>query len=68
MSSPASLTIKKISVQEQHELFLKEIKDLKAENEALKNIFSKLVFQTTGVSKPFLDISNKSESWEHINP
>ncbi len=67
MSSPTSLTIKKISVQEQHELFLKEIKELKSENEALKKIISTITFQSAGLTKNFLSINN-NENWEHINP
>jgi hypothetical protein len=67
MSSPNSLTIKRISVQEQHELFLKEIKELKSENEALKKIISTITFQTVGLTKNFLSVNN-NETWEQINP
>jgi hypothetical protein len=60
-----------MSVEERHELFLKEIKELKKENETLKKIIMRLTFQNTGVIKAFMNTtipSDLNESWEHIEP
>jgi len=72
----SSLSIKKISVEEQHEEFVNEIKKLKKENETLlkendklKKIIMNLTFQTTGVTKVTLESLNSptiNEFWEHI--
>jgi hypothetical protein len=68
MSSPR-ITIKKVSVVEQHEEFVNEIKKLKKDNEELKKIIMKFAFQTTGVTKVTLESLNSpkiNEFWEHI--
>ena len=74
MSSPR-FTIKKISVEEQHEEFVNEIKKLKTENETLsvenetlKKIIMKLTFQTAGITKVTLDSPKISEYWEQVDP
>ena len=89
-----SLSIKKVSVEEQHEEFVNEIKSLKteieglkqlsedlitenmtfitkneallAENEMLKNIISKLSFQSAGLTSSFLKLNCMSLDWEYI--
>ncbi len=61
---------KKVSVEEKHELFLKEIKELKKENETLKKIIMRLTFQNTGVTKEFMNTTTSpdlNDSWEHID-
>jgi hypothetical protein len=71
MSQPVNFSIKRISVEEQHELFLKEIKELKKENENLKKIIMRLTFQNMGVTKPFINTtipSELNESWEQVDP
>ncbi len=81
MASPR-ITIRKISVEEQHEEFVNEIKKLKkenevlsaenevlsAENETLKKIIMKLTFQTAGITKATLDSPKISEYWEQVDP
>lgn len=74
MSSPR-FTIKKVSVEEQHEEFVTEIKKLKKENESLsvenetlKKIIMNLTFQTAGVTSSFLRSPKISEHWEQVDP
>jgi predicted RNase H-like nuclease (RuvC/YqgF family) len=74
MSSPR-FTIKKVSVEEQHEEYINEIKKLKKENETLsvenenlKKIIMKLTFQTAGITSSFLYSPKISEHWEHVDP
>jgi hypothetical protein len=74
MASPR-ITIRKISVEEQHEEFVNEIKKLKkenqtlsVENETLKKIIMKLTFQTVGITKVTLDSPKISEYWEQVDP
>ena len=81
MSSPR-FTIKKVSVEEQHEEFVTEIKKLKkenetlsvenetlsVENETLKKIIMNLTFKTAGVTSSFLRSPKISEHWEHVDP
>jgi hypothetical protein len=75
MLKMSSLSIKKISVEEQHEEFVNEIKKLKkenetlsVENETLKKIIMKLTFQTAGITKVTLDSPKISEYWEQVDP
>ena len=65
MNTPR-FTIKKLSVEEQHEEFVTEIKKLKQENEALKKIIIKLTFQTAGITNVFLQTQKTSDSWEQV--
>ena len=81
MSSPR-ITIKRISVEEQHEQYVTEIKTLKkendtlmvekeallSENEALKKIIKKLTFQTSGTTRDFLHSQKLNEIWEQVDP
>jgi regulator of replication initiation timing len=74
MSSPR-FTIKKVSVEEQHEDFVNDIKKLKkenetlsVENETLKKIIAKLTFQTAGITNVFLHSPKLSEHWEQVDP
>ena len=69
VSQLPKISFKKVSVEERHELFLKEIKELKKENETLKKIIMRLSFQNTGVTKPFINTTippDLNDSWEHI--
>lgn len=62
-------SFKKVSVEERHEIFLKEIKELKKENETLKKIIMRLTFQNIGVTKAFMNTKfppDLNDSWEHI--
>jgi hypothetical protein len=67
MSSPR-FTIKKVSVEEQHEEYINEIKKLKSENETLKKIITNLTFQTAGITSSFLHSPKISEYWEQVDP
>ncbi len=71
----SSLSIKKISVEEQHEEFVNEIKKLKKENESLsvenetlKKIIMKLTFQSAGITNAFIQSQKISEYWEQVDP
>ena len=67
MNTPR-FTIKKLSVEEQHEEFVTEIKKLKKENENLKKIIMKLTFQTAGITNDFLQTQKTNDSWEQVEP
>ena len=69
VSQLPKISFKKVSVEERHELFLKEIKELKKENETLKKIIMRLTFQNIGVTKAFMNTTippDLNDSWEHI--
>ena len=67
MSSPR-IIIKKVTVEEQHEEFVNEIKKLKTENDTLKKLIMKLTFQTAGITNAFLHSPKISEYWEQVDP
>ena len=74
MSSPR-FNIKKVSIEEQHEEFVNEIKKLKkenetlsVENETLKKLIMNLTFQTAGIARVTLDSPKINEYWEQVDP
>lgn len=66
--SSLRFTIKKVTVEEQHEEFINEIKNLKIENESLKKLIMKLTFQTAGTVNEFLHLQKSIDFWEHVDP